>query len=61
MKSIPMPPDDHMARAPYRGDPNKLLPTTITWLKGMQEEVNAGHARRGEAKEVWFDANDNLV
>ena len=54
-------PDDHMCREPYRGDPAKLLPTTIAWLKAMEREVNAGHLRRDEPTEVWFNSKGDLI
>jgi len=36
-----------------RSDPSKLLPTTITFLKELREEVNKGRERRGEEQVPW--------
>lgn len=58
---VPASRDDHMAREPYRGPIERLLPSTVLWLKKMLEDVNAGHARRSEEAEVWFDADGFLI
>jgi hypothetical protein len=36
-----------------RSDPQKLLPTTIEFLKQMREVANFGRSRRGEPVIPW--------